>query len=85
MSPSSESGPSLTEAMGMLMQALQKEADIFIKLVTVYSKGGPGWEEVRQTIERVHEQQQHERPGAEPASPPAPENDQSSGSGSSKA
>jgi len=70
MSPASESGPSLNEAMGMLLQALQKEADIFIKLVSIYSSGGPGWEEVRQTIERVHEErQQSPRPGASPAEP----------------
>lgn len=85
MNQGSGAGPSLTEAMGILMQALQNEAEIFIKLVSVYSKGGAGWDEVRETIERVYEgQQQAPKPAAEPADAEPADNTQASESTNSR-
>lgn len=71
MSPSSGSGPTISQAMGLLMQALQNETDTFLKILSICSKGGPPWQEVCEVVERVYAAQENApRPGATPAEPP---------------
>lgn len=53
--PAHNTGTSVTEALRLLMLALQNEADPFIKLLHIFSKGGQGWEEMKQTIDRVYD------------------------------
>ncbi len=52
--PRSSESPNIAEALSMLMQALQNEADVFIKILRLYTRGGETWKELVNTVERLH-------------------------------
>lgn len=66
MSLHRESGLPVAEAMRLLLQALQNEAETFVKLISIYTQGGAGWLKVEKTIEQVYNEQEQTRHEARP-------------------
>jgi hypothetical protein len=72
--PRSSDSPNIAEALSMLMKALQNEADVFIKILRLYTRGGETWQELVSTVERLHAASEStDKPGATPGDArPAP-------------
>lgn len=63
--PRSSESPNIAEALSVLMKALQNEADVFIKILRLYTRGGETWKELVNTVERLHAASEpSDKPGA---------------------
>lgn len=64
----SSEAPNIGEAFAMLMKAVQNEADVFIKILRLYTRGGETWQELVNTVERLHATSEPaDKTGAPPA------------------
>lgn len=71
--PRSSESPNIAEALSMLMRALQNEADVFIKILRLYTRGGETWKELVNTVDRLHAASESgDKPDTQPTKPNPP-------------